>query len=413
MYPTLYHAFHDLLGLDLQILKLLNTFGFFVALAFLAAARCLASELARRHAEGLIPSTRRRVEPPRATTVFDVLLSGAVAFVLGFKFFGVALGEHKLQGGADTQRYLLSSQGHLWAGLLCGVAWMAYRAQELRSSRAAAKAAASKATASKAAAEPEFVEVLPPDHTMGITGAAALGGLIGAKVFHWLERPRSILEFFENPSFDAITAGLTIYGGLIVGGLFVYGYCRRNKLPFAQICDANAPGVMLAYGIGRLGCQLSGDGDWGIPSVSEPPRVIAWLPSWLWSFDYPNNVIRQGVPMVEGGFPGYGTHLVPPVYPTPLYEVLAAVAIFGLLWYLRKRIRRPLMLFGIYLMLNGFERFWIEKIRVNATYDLFGVAVTQAEIIAVALFVAGAALVWTRLRAAPAAPLLTSKPTPE
>jgi len=412
MYPTLYHAFHDLLGVDLQILKLLNTFGFFVALAFLAAARCLASELGRRHAAGLIPVTRRRVEPPRATTLFDVLLSGAVAFVLGFKFFGVALGEHTLQGGADTQRYLLSSQGHMWAGLLCSVLWMGYRARELRSTSAAAKAATSQAAA-KAAAEPEFVEVTPVDHTMGITGAAALGGLIGAKVFHWLERPRTILEFFENPSFDAITAGLTIYGGLIVGGLFVYAYCRRNKLPFAQLCDANAPGLMLAYGIGRLGCQLSGDGDWGIPNLSEPPRVLAWLPSWLWSFDYPNNVIRQGVPMAEGGFPGYGTHLVPLVYPTPLYEVIAAFAIFGLLWYLRTRIQRPLMLFGIYLMLNGFERFWIEKIRVNATYDLFGVAVTQAEIIAVILFVAGAALVWTRLRAAPAAPVVAAKPAPE
>ena len=409
MYPTLYHAFHDLLGVDLQILKLLNTFGFFVALAFLAAARCLAAELARRHAEGLIPATRRRVEPPRATTVFDVLLSGALAFVLGFKFFGVALGEHTLQGGADTQRYLLSTQGHLWAGVVCGVAWMAYRMRELRSTRAASKAAAP-----KAAAEPEFVEVTPVDHTMGITGAAALGGLIGAKVFHWLERPRSILEFFQNPSFDAITAGLTIYGGLIVGGLFVYGYSRRNKLPFMQLCDANAPGLMLAYGIGRLGCQLSGDGDWGIPNVSEPPKVIAWLPSWLWSFDYPNNVIRQGVRMSEGGFPGYGTHLVPEVYPTPLYEVIAAFAIFGVLWYLRKRIRRPLMLFGIYLMLNGFERFWIEKIRVNATYDLFGMAVTQAEIIAVVLFVAGAAIVGHRLRTAPAAPIVAStKPAPE
>jgi prolipoprotein diacylglyceryltransferase len=222
------------------------------------------------------------------------------------------------------------------------------------------------------------------------------------------------LEFFENPSFDAITAGLTIYGGLIVGALFVYGYCRRNKLPFAQMCDANAPGLMLAYGIGRLGCQLSGDGDWGIPSVADPPGVLAWLPSWFWSFDFPNNVIRQGVPMAQGGFPGYGTHLVPPVYPTPLYEVLAAFAIFGVLWYLRKRIQRPLMLFGIYMMLNGFERFWIEKIRVNSTYDLFGAAVTQAEIIAVVLFVAGAALVWTRLRTAPTAPVVAPpKPAPE
>jgi prolipoprotein diacylglyceryltransferase len=115
--------------------------------------------------------------------------------------------------------------------------------------------------------------------------------------------------------------------------------------------------------------------------------------------------------MPEGGYPGYGTHLVPSVYPTPLYETLAALAIFALLWSLRKRIERPLVLFGIYLMLNGFERFWIEKIRVNATYDLFGVVMTQAELIAVVMFVGGALLIWRQMRAAPRP--LPASPSPE
>jgi prolipoprotein diacylglyceryltransferase len=249
------------------------------------------------------------------------------------------------------------------------------------------------------------VEVTPQEHTMGITGAAALGGLIGAKVFHWLERPRTILEFFENPSLSALFSGLTIYGGLIVGGSFVYLYCRRAKIPFAHVCDANAPGLMLAYGIGRLGCQLSGDGDWGIPSTTAP-AALDWLPSWFWAFDYPNNVLGVGVRMAEGGYPGYGTHLVPSVYPTPLYESLAALALFGVLWAIRKRLRRPLALFSIYLMVNGVERFLIEKIRVNATYDLFGHAVTQAEIISVCMFIGGALLLgWSLKRPLQPAPL--------
>lgn len=392
MYPTLYHALHDLLGLDVQSLKLINTFGFMVALAFLAAAKTLSLELGRRHALGLIPRTRRRAEPQRPTTPLDLLLSGALAFLIGYKLLGVALGEYSLQGGADTQRYLLSSKGHLWGGIVCGLGWIAFRFRELRASRESSE---------KQPEEPVLVDVTPQEHTMGITGAAALGGLIGAKLFHFLERPRSILDFIENPSLGALFSGLTIYGGLIFGALFVYRYCRKHGLPFAQLCDATAPGLMLAYGVGRLGCHLSGDGDWGVASASQAPSFLAWLPDWLWSYDYPNNVLGSGVPLPEGGYPGYGTHLVPAVYPTALYEALTAFALFGVLWSLRKRLQQPLLLFGIYLMMNGFARFWIEKIRVNATYDLFGVEATQAELLAVVMFVGGAFLVWRQRRAVP------------
>jgi phosphatidylglycerol:prolipoprotein diacylglycerol transferase len=395
MYPTLYHAIYDLLGLDLQILKLINTFGFFVALAFLGAARTMASELERKHGLGLLQSTRRPYAPPPPTTPVDLLISGLVAFVVGYKVLGIAFIEPPLQGGSDTQRYLLSMRGHLVSGIITGVAWMAFRYREIKASR----------TVPEPLNEPEFVEVTPRDHTMGITGAAALGGLIGAKLFHFLERPRSIIEFFEHPSLSALFSGLTIYGGLILGTLFVYLYCRRHKLGFMHVADSVAPGLMLAYGIGRLGCHFSGDGDWGIPSTSPPPPALAWLPNWFWSYDYPNNVIGSGPKMTvpENMFPGYGTHLVPPVFPTPLYESLAAFALFGLLWALRKHITRPLVMFGAYMMVNGFERFWIEKIRVNATYELFGKAVTQAEIISVLMFVGGAVLIAIRLRTAPPA----------
>jgi prolipoprotein diacylglyceryltransferase len=154
---------------------------------------------------------------------------------------------------------------------------------------------------------------------------------------------------------------------------------------------------MLAYGIGRLGCHLAGDGDWGISS-NGALRGFDWLPTWFWAFDYSNNVVHAGVPMPAGGFAGFGTHLVPPVYPTPVYESLAAFACFALLWWLRKRVERPLVLFSVYLMLNGFERFWIEKIRVNAPYDILGAAITQAEIIAVLMAAGGAVLMLTQLR---------------
>lgn len=393
MYPTLYHAFHDLLGLELQVLKLINTFGFLVALAFLAAARCLSSELARKHALGLMPAKRREVEPARPPSFGDAVISGLIAFVIAYKFFGVALGEHDLQGGADTQRYLLSTKGHLLAGIVCGVGWTLLRLREVRS-----------VPRNAAPQKKQYVKVLPQEHTMGITGAAALGGLIGAKLFHLLERPKTLIEFFENPSLASIFSGLTIYGGLIVGALAVYLYCRRAGLSFPHVCDAVAPGLMLAYGIGRLGCQLSGDGDWGIVSAGTPAG-FGWLPDWFWAFDYPNNVLGAGVPMPSGGYPGYGTHLVPAVYPTPLYESLAAFALFGVLWALRTRFEKPLVLFAIYMMLNGFERFWIERIRVNATYEIFGREVTQAQLISVGLFVGGAVLLVWALKREPGAPI--------
>jgi prolipoprotein diacylglyceryl transferase len=387
MYPTLYHAVADLLGIHLQVLKLVNTFGFFVGFAFLGAALTLASELGRKHALGLLGSTKRVLPPPRAPSLFDVALSAFIAFIVGFKFFGVALGEHALQGGADTQRYLFSSNGHWGAGILCGLGWGYLKFREMQSG----------GPPIGASTEPEIVEVTPRDHTTGMTGAAALGGFLGAKVFDWLERPRKILELFQHPSIGVLFSGLTIYGGLIVGCLSVYWYARRNKLPFQHVCDAVAPGLMLAYGIGRLGCQTAGDGDWGIVSKGTPAG-FEWLPHWFWAYDFPNNVLGSGVPMPSGGFPGYGMHLVPPVYPTPLYESLAAILCFAILWSLRKHIQRPLVITAVYLILNGIERFWVEKIRVNATYDLFGRAITQAEIISTCLFVIGVVMLIVQLR---------------
>ena len=155
---------------------------------------------------------------------------------------------------------------------------------------------------------------------------------------------------------------------------------------------------MLAYGIGRLGCQVSGDGDWGIANTAPKP---GWIPQWLWSYDYPNNVNAvlgphrggySGVPITDDTcFPGYCTHLVPGVFPTPLYETIMCIALFGVLWWLRKRISLPGALFALYLIMNGVERFLIEKIRVN---EPFLGRWTQAEVISLALVLIGGGALW-------------------
>lgn len=213
-----------------------------------------------------------------------------------------------------------------------------------------------------------------------------IAGLLGARAFHLLEHPR---EFIEDPLPMLFSrGGFTIFGGLIVGTLAGLWYARSKRAPLALLLDAVAPTLMLGYAIGRIGCQISGDGDWGI--AADLAAKPSWLPTWLWAQTYDGNIV--------------GTVIPPPgVYPTPLYEVVMAAAACALLWKLRLHRHRPGWLFCVYLLLAGVERLLIESIRVNTTYDLFGVAVTQAQLIAVACVVAGSIGMWMLSRARPAA----------
>ncbi len=138
--------------------------------------------------------------------------------------------------------------------------------------------------------------------------------------------------------------------------------------------DAGAPALMLGYGIGRVGCHLAGDGDWGI--AADLAAKPDFLPMWLWAETYPNNILGMTLP--TGG-----------VYPTSVYEFVACSALFGLLWVLRKHSFRAGWLFMVYLFLNGLERFSIEQIRVNRKMDLLGIDITQAELISLVLLVVG------------------------
>jgi phosphatidylglycerol---prolipoprotein diacylglyceryl transferase len=154
--------------------------------------------------------------------------------------------------------------------------------------------------------------------------------------------------------------------------------------------DAVAPGLIFAYAVGRIGCQMAGDGDWGIVASAQP--TWWFLPSWMWAYDFPRNVIQssgQANEAIAGLTAHYNTHLVPPVYPTPFYETIMATLIGVFLWNIRKRLKIHGMLFMIYLVLNGIERFCIEKIRVNDKLHAFGLTFTQAELIAVLLIIIG------------------------
>ena len=152
--------------------------------------------------------------------------------------------------------------------------------------------------------------------------------------------------------------------------------------------DAAAPALMLAYGVGRIGCQLSGDGDWGIVNAMPKPEWLFFLPDWTWAFDYPHNVISEGI-RIAGCEGRHCFVLENTVFPTPLYESVLGILLFFVLWVLRKKIKVHGVLFSVYLILNGMERFFIEKIRVNSVYKIFEKEITQAEIISVVLIILG------------------------
>jgi phosphatidylglycerol---prolipoprotein diacylglyceryl transferase len=229
-----------------------------------------------------------------------------------------------------------------------------------------------------------LLPALPKDLMGNICLVGFLAGLLGAKLFHLLEHPREVLE--DPMRMLLSTSGLTFFGGLIASVIAGALYARRNKAPLPVLLDVFAPALMLAYGIGRIGCQIAGDGDWGIAVTSPAP---AWLPDWLWAQTYEGNIAGVEIPP-------------PGVYPAPLYETLMATAAFGLLWALRKHSHAPGWLFGVYLLLAGVERFLIELIRVNTTYSIFGMEITQAQIIATACVFAGAFVIWWRRGSAPA-----------
>jgi phosphatidylglycerol:prolipoprotein diacylglycerol transferase len=231
---------------------------------------------------------------------------------------------------------------------------------------------------------------MPEEVAATVTMIALLGGVAGSKLFSLFENWGT---FMADPIGEIFSAGgLTFHGGLIVATLLIFLYIRRKKLPFLRVADAAAPTLILAYGIGRIGCQLAGDGDYGIPTK---------LP---WAMGYPDGTVStlaaQNPQLKEHFiklFPGEAVPLDIMVHPAPVYETLAAVAIFGFLWYLRKKQMPMGMLFAVYLMLAGIERLMVELIRLNPLY----LGLSQAQWISVGMILLGGFLLW-KIRHEPA-----------
>jgi len=194
-----------------------------------------------------------------------------------------------------------------------------------------------------------------------IITTAMVGGLVGAKLYFVLFETPANLEWGEL--FDLVFSGygLTWYGGFIVAAAAITWQVHRHRLPVLQVADAAGIALALGYAIGRIGCQLAGDGDYGVPTD---------LP---WAMAYPNGV----VPTLEK------------VHPAPVYETLSHLSIFALLWWTRKNISPPGLSFCLYLGLAGLARFGVESIRINPRV-LWGFS--EAQLISIAMMAVG--LVW-------------------
>jgi phosphatidylglycerol:prolipoprotein diacylglycerol transferase len=218
---------------------------------------------------------------------------------------------------------------------------------------------------------------LDPNIANNITLIALVAGVVGSKILYLMENSSS---FLADPAGLALNpGGLTFYGGFLLASLSIYLYGKRKNIKFFTIGDAIAPGLMLGYGIARIGCHLAGDGDYGFPTT------LPWGTDYS-NGTYPPSVAFRSFPEITSQFPG---GIVPNnilCHPTPVYELIMCALMCWFLWSIRKKTTPTGKLFMMYLFLAGFERFIIEFLRPNPRI-FFGLS--EAQLIALILISIG------------------------
>lgn len=215
-----------------------------------------------------------------------------------------------------------------------------------------------------------------PELASTILFAAAIGGLAGARILFIFEEWS---DFLRSPwDFIFSGAGFTWYGGMLGGALAVTWVVRRKGIPWLRAADISAPALAIAYGIGRIGCHVAGDGDWG--TVTDV----------RWAVAYTNAIIGWVHPYTGMPYPA-GVK----VHPTSIYEFIQSVLIFAVLWPLRKKSYSDGTIFWLYLILSGVARFVVEFWRVNPAV---GFGMTEAQWFSGLLLALG---LWQMLRLRP------------
>jgi prolipoprotein diacylglyceryl transferase len=345
-------------------------FGLLMGCGFFALGYILYKELKRKEQLGILKSTSKQVWEGKGVNINDVISNGIFGFVLGFKIPEIVMNFADFKD--DAAGFVFSSRGNLLFGLLGLISFGGFSYW--------------KGQQSKTEQPKQVTRVTHPHERVGdIIVLAAIFGILGSRLFSILENMDTFLKDPIGQLFSG--SGLTIYGGFILATIAIAYYVRKNGMPAIHVADAIAPALILGYGIGRLGCQISGDGDWGIVNELAKPGWF-FLPDWMWAYDYPNNVLNEGV-TIDGCSDKYCSKLSPSVFPTPIYEVITSGIIFLILWFNRQKITKAGVMFSLYLTLMSVARFAVEHIRVNPRYNVAGLELSQAQLISIGLFAIG------------------------
>ena len=198
---------------------------------------------------------------------------------------------------------------------------------------------------------------------------SAFFGILGSKIMHIIEEWNS---FVQNP-YAHLFSGLTWYGGFILAGGYLLYLIHKHKLSILNTTDAIATVLPLGYGIGRMGCHISGDGDFGILTSN----TFLGMP-------FPSAIVPVDA-FYDGINPLLIKYLI--VYPTTLWESLYNFLLFIFLWKLNeKNNKTPGMILSLYGILSGFGRLWIEFFRRNPKVLL---GLSEAQCISIIMIIAG------------------------
>lgn len=371
MFPTIGDLINSLFGLNINLP--LPMFGLMVACAFMAAYYIIVLEFKRYNKLGILKEKTITVNKAYPLSNKDYIIPAITGLILGHKLLGIILDYNLFS--ENPQSYIFSLKGNIIGGLI-GMGILIYLRYKEHIDEV------------KEFKKPTKIEekFYPHNHSGNIIILGVVFGIIGAKIFHNLEYFSDFKQDVWGSLFSV--SGLTFYGGLIFSAIAIIYYANKNKIPSLLMCDIAAPAIIIGYAIGRIGCQLAGDGDWGIENLLPKPEYLSFLPDWMWAYKYPHNVINDGVP-IANCVGRYCHELANPVFPTPFYETILSFVIFFTLWFIRKKIKTTGILFSLFLILTGIERFVIERIRINSEFNFLGKSITQAELISAILIIFG------------------------
>ena len=387
-YATIPDLINSLLGTSIPRFPI-NTYGFFVAMAFMSAAYFLTKELKRKEGIGLLNGIEKEETIGTKATFLDLLLPLFIGAFFGLKVGGVFdNGVEVITCQQQALAYIFSLEGNKIFAIVFGLAYAAFTYWDIN------KKALEKPITRKF--------ILRPHEQIGsLVMVAAITGVLGSNIFDMFQPGNQIQNFLTDPT--VLFSGLSIYGGLVFGTIGVVWYAWRVKMKPFILVDAVAAPYALAYGVGRLGCHFSGDGDWGITNASTAP---SWIPDYFWSNTYAYNVINEGKEIagcaaknISGCGGDYCYELATGVWPTSIYEFVMMLAVFVFAWSMRKKFAfAPGFIIFIVFFLNGVEGFFIETIRVTERYEnIFNL--TQAQIISlimIVISVVGMTYLWNK-----------------